>query len=105
MNSEANQDRFKAALLEHVMHLVNESTGIKLGDLSNSIWHIFLKKDHELNKALEALGTQNLIEELVQLKKIIEIEYILPDGSLKTFYLPARTQINIRGQESKTFRV
>lgn len=105
MEQQQQDNKFKDALREHVLHLVNENAGIKASELETEVWHKLLKKDSDLNRAMKEIGIQTLVEELINLKKVIEIEYILPSGALKSFYLPANTQINIRGQENKTVRI
>lgn len=105
MDTKAMDDKFKDVLREHVLHLVNEMAGIKTADLETEVWHTLLKQNSDLNRAMKEIGIQNLVEELVSLKKIIEVEYILPSGTLKCFYLPAKTQVNIRGQENKIVRI
>lgn len=105
MDNQVSDDKFRDALREHVLHLVNENAGMKTAELETEIWQKLLKKDSDLNKAMKEIGIQALVEELVNLKKVIEVEYILPSGALKSFYLPAKTQVNIRGQENKTVRI
>ena len=70
---------------------------IKIGVLQGAKSGILISElDCEILKNSEDLIL--IIEELVQEKEIVEVEYCLPNSQrLKSFYLPKGTEIKLRG--------
>jgi hypothetical protein len=79
------------ALAEEILHIVKDWNGLKLS--------LMIK---ELNTTI---GTKvvpfeivNLVNELVQQKKLMEIEFTCDMMKVDSFLVPAKTKLNIRGE-------
>ena len=58
-----------------------------------------LAAEEEIAVGLASFDVPQLLEELVAEKRLIEIEYSLPDMNwrLKSFYLPVGTKLSVKG--------
>lgn len=66
----------------------------------NGIKATALAAEPDIAIGLQEFNIPELLDELVQEKRLIEIEYALPDMDwrLKSFYLPVGTTVSIKGR-------
>lgn len=78
------KDEAKAALLDKIVGL----QGIKVTQLAS---------EPEIVMGLQGFDIPDLLDEMVQEGKIMEIEYVLPDMQwrCKSFYLPVGTKVRV----------
>jgi len=74
--------------LDIVERIVNESNGIKAMEMISRV----------LRECPEIGDLEPIIEELVRTRRIIEVEYILPNMNyrIKSFLLPKNTEVRVR---------
>lgn len=88
-----NREQVKAKLINHI----SEMQGAKSMELIGTLFNL-AQTDGEV-AAISRANVPKLLEELVQEKKIVEIEYELASMPYRTksFYLPGRVKVKIRG--------
>lgn len=87
------KEQVKAKLI----NLISEMQGAKSMELIAKLFNL-AQTDGEV-AAISRANVPELLEELVQEKKIFEIEYELASMPYRTksFYLPARVKVKLRG--------
>jgi hypothetical protein len=87
--------------MDDLVWLVRNKGGLKVKEL---MWELATKSRNDPNRPAEAL-VMELIDELVDTKRLIEVEYTSDFMEVQSFLLPARTSINVRGQENVPRRI
>ena len=87
----------RSTVLEEVAWLVTHKGGLKTLDLIKELALKFARVD--------PIQVNDIINELVENKRIIELEYSIDFTEVQSFLLPPRTSINIRGQENTPRRI
>jgi hypothetical protein len=91
--AKREEDLAKEGLKDLLADIINESMGIKATELAAH--ERLTPKLKEIKEA--GICLVDLLSELRDEGRIVEVEYILPDYSyrLKSFYLPSGTKINM----------
>ena len=94
-------EKVREGLMEELVHIVKDKGGLKIHEL---IWELSSKLKGDPNRPSDFVVTE-IVNELVDLKRLIEVEYSTDFTSVQSFIVPAKTSINIRGQDNAPRRI
>jgi hypothetical protein len=94
-------EKVRESLMEELIQIVKNKGGLKIHEL---VWELASHLKGDPNRPSDFTVTE-MVNELVEHKRLIEIEYSIDFTSVQSFIVPAKTSINIRGQENAPRRI
>jgi len=79
---------------KEILYLVKSAKGISHSELKSELYLQGLDDNYE-----------QVLEKLIKANQLIEIEYSIDMSKVDSFYLPAGTRINIRGNKEVAHRI